>query len=68
MHVRPLFDYASTIWNLGYSFDFKLLEDIQRRWGRAMSGMEDEPILFAGTFAEIRYDITFEDFQGFFGY
>ena len=41
MHVRPLLDYASQIWNLGYSCDLKLLEGLQRRWTRVISGMEN---------------------------
>ena len=41
MHVRPLLDYASQIWNLGYSCDLKLLEGLQRRWTRVISAMEN---------------------------
>ena len=39
-HVRPLLEYASSIWNLGYVGDTRQLESIQRRWTREISGLE----------------------------
>ena len=39
-HIRPLLDYASAVWNLGYIGDLKLLESVQRRWTREINGME----------------------------
>ena len=39
-HVRPLLDYCSTVWNLGYLGDTRKLEAIQRRWTREVDGME----------------------------
>lgn len=40
-HVRPIIDYCSTVWNLGYVGDLKSLESIQRRWTRQVTGLED---------------------------
>ena len=31
-HIRPLLDYCSTVWNLGYRGDLVKLESVQRRW------------------------------------
>ena len=42
-HVRPNLEYASPLWNVGYLGDLRLLERIQRRWTRAVSGMTDVP-------------------------
>ena len=41
--VRPLLEYCSTIWNLGYLGDTKALESVQRRWTRRIRGLEDLP-------------------------
>ena len=38
-HVRPLIDYASSLWNVGYIGDIKKIERLQRRWTKAISGM-----------------------------
>ena len=43
MHVRPILEYASPVWNLGYITDTVLLERIQRRWTKAIAGMSDLP-------------------------
>ena len=40
-HVRPLLDYCSTVWNLGYVGDVRRLEAVQRRWTREVSGLFD---------------------------
>ena len=42
-HVRPLLDYASPVWNTGYIEDLKLMERLQRRWTRSISGLENLP-------------------------
>ena len=39
-HVRPVLEYASCVWNTGYVSDLKLLEGVQRRWTKRISGME----------------------------
>ena len=39
-HVRPLLEYASSVWNLGYVGDVRQLESVQRRWTREILGME----------------------------
>ena len=44
-HVRPKLEYASPLWNVGYLGDLRLLERIQRRWTRAVSGLEDKSYL-----------------------
>ena len=38
-HVRPLLDYCSTVWNLGYRGDLVKLESVQRRWTREVIGL-----------------------------
>ena len=39
--IRPLLDFASPIWNLGYVGDTKLLESVQRRWTSQVMGLEN---------------------------
>ena len=41
LHVRPLMEYASSLWNVGYMGDMRLLERVQRRWTREVSGLAD---------------------------
>ena len=43
LHIRPLIEYGSCLWNTGYIGDLKLLERIQRRWTRSVEGMEELP-------------------------
>ena len=31
-HIRPLIDYCSCVWNVGYLADVRRLESLQRRW------------------------------------
>ena len=38
-HIRPIIDYASTVWNVGYMGDVRKLERVQRRWTRETIGM-----------------------------
>ena len=38
-HVRPILDYCSTVWNVGYMGDLRLLEAVQRRWTREIEGL-----------------------------
>ena len=40
-HIRPKLEYASSLWNVGYITDMKLLEGVQRRWTRQIVGLED---------------------------
>ena len=42
-HVRPLLEYGSPLWNVGYHGDIKLLERVQRRWTKAVTGLSDMP-------------------------
>ena len=39
-HIRPAIEYCSCIWNTGYVQDLKLLESVQRRWTKRISGMQ----------------------------
>ena len=39
--VRPVMDDSSRIWNIGYCWDFELLERVQRRRTRAVRGLEN---------------------------
>ena len=34
-------EYASSLWNVGYMGDMRLLERVQRRWTREVSGLAD---------------------------
>ena len=43
LHLRPLLEYASPIWNTGYLGDMRKLESIQRRWTRSVAGFESLP-------------------------
>ena len=38
-HIRPILEYCSTVWNLGYRGDLVKLESIQRRWTREVNGL-----------------------------
>ena len=38
-HIRPKLEYASTLWNQGYDMDIRLLERVQKRWTREVSGL-----------------------------
>ena len=38
-HIRPLIEYASCVWNVGYLRDSRRLESLQRRWTREVVGM-----------------------------
>ena len=38
-HVRPILDYCSTVWNLGFLGDMRKLESVQRRWTREVTGL-----------------------------
>ena len=40
-HIRPQLEYGSSLWNLGYVTDLRLLERIQRRWTRTVAGLQD---------------------------
>ena len=40
-HVRPLLEYCSVLWNVGYIQDTKKLESIQKRWTRQVDGLEE---------------------------
>ena len=38
-HIRPLLDFGSVLWNVGYVGDIMKLERVQRRWTREINGM-----------------------------
>ena len=38
-HLRPLIEYGSCVWNVGYLGDLRRLESLQRRWTREAIGM-----------------------------
>ena len=40
IHIRPLLEYASTVWNTGYIQDIRRLESVQRLWTRQIRGLE----------------------------
>lgn len=39
--VRPILDFASPVWNLGFLGQTKLLESVQRRWTKQITGLSD---------------------------
>ena len=41
-HIRPVSEYASTVWNTGYLQDIRRLESVQRLWTRQIKGLEEE--------------------------
>ena len=41
--VRPKLEYGSQIWNLGYLGDLKLLEGVQRKWTKQVTGLGELP-------------------------
>ena len=38
-HIRPIIDYCSCLWNVGWRGDKTLLESLQRRWTRQIHGL-----------------------------
>ena len=38
-NIRPLLDFSSTVWNVGYLMDARRLESVQRRWTREVEGL-----------------------------
>merc|ERR1719452_348176 len=38
-HIRPIIDYGSCLWNVGYLRDVRRLESLQRRWTREIEGL-----------------------------
>ena len=40
-HVRPIIDYCSSVWNVGYIQDIQIIEAIQRRWTKRVTGLGD---------------------------
>ena len=38
-HIRPIMDFCSCVWNVGYMMDVRLLESVQRRWTREVAGI-----------------------------
>ena len=41
--VRPKLEYGSQVWNLGYLGDLRLLERVQRKWTKRVSGLGELP-------------------------
>ena len=40
-HVRPIIDYCSSVWDVGYIQDIRIIETIQRRWTKRVTGLGD---------------------------
>ena len=40
-HIRPILDYLSVVWNTGYLGDLRLLEGVQWKWTKMISGFRD---------------------------
>ena len=41
MHIRPIMDYCSSVWNVGFLGDLRLLESVQRRWTKSVDGLAE---------------------------
>ena len=41
VHIRPILEYSSPVWNSGYIQDLKRLEAVQRLWTRNVLGLKD---------------------------
>ena len=41
IHLRPVLEYASPLWNTGYVGDQILLENVQRRWTKNVEGLQN---------------------------
>ena len=54
-HVRPIIDYCSSVWNVGYIQDIRIIEAIQRRWTKRVTGLGDmdygQRLKFLGLFS-----------------
>ena len=40
-HIRPILDYSSVVWNIGYLGDLRLLKGVQQKWTKMISGFRD---------------------------
>ena len=40
-HIKPIMDFYSTVWNVGYARDLAFLEGVQRKWTKNIDGMQD---------------------------
>ena len=40
-HVRPILDYCSCLWNLGFEGDLTKMENVQRKWTKQVDGYRD---------------------------
>jgi hypothetical protein len=40
-HVRPILDYCSCVWNVGFVGDMHLMESVQRRWTKQVYGLSN---------------------------
>ena len=40
-HIRPLMEYGSALWNVGYLGDLRMMERVQRRWTREVEGFQN---------------------------
>ena len=38
-HIRPIIEYCSSVWNVGYLGEVISVESVQRRWTREIEGM-----------------------------
>ena len=38
-HVSPIIEYCSCVWFMGYVMDLRVLESVQRRWTKRVTGM-----------------------------
>ena len=45
-HIRPIIDYCSCLWNVGYLGDVRRLESLQRRWNREIDGIGNLEYVF----------------------
>ena len=41
LHIRLILEFGSTVRNIGYLGDLRLLESVQRRWTKHIDGLVD---------------------------
>ena len=39
-HIRPMLEYCSSVWNLGFEMDIRKMESLQRKWTKCVEGFQ----------------------------
>ena len=54
-HIRPIIDFYSNAWNVGYLGDIKLLESVQQRWTREIADVSHLAYVETKGFGSVLY-------------